>query len=666
MSSKITVSSIRTPALLLQVPPSTQTTTVNQKPPAIVEVGSGGIEEAPVDGEQYARKNAAWRVVTGIPGPVGPVGPQGAQGPKGDQGEQGIQGIQGPKGDTGATGATGAQGPQGDQGIQGIQGVKGDKGDKGDTGAQGPQGIQGVQGPKGDTGAQGPQGDQGIQGPVGPPSFADAPDATTYGRKAGAWVNLARHEQMIVSPVGTVKFGPGLLNDIYTATAAVLELSKAGQGAGNYSSIVGQMNGSPRWNLVLGDSSDETGSNAGSDFSLQRFTDAGAFLSTALAINRATGNQTINADTGVNINSTTHCVIGLNKPNATVVSAIEGRMAAKNRWSLRLADNDAESGSNAGSSFAIWRYDDAGASIDKPFGINRANGYTYITRLASPAAGVYKDNNPANPVLNFHWAGQSGQPSWMWGGNEPGTDMYVYNPSNFSVNYATTSNNSYNVNGIALQWRDPGGGNPTYLFCAGGGPSDAYVRPPSAITAGRVSSIDQAGGGTIQGSLYVNGTMQATVNVIGKNLQMSGGHFWRWWWNGDVGDNHFYAYVDDSNQGWATLNSDERLKEEIRPLISDTEAFLRLRPINFKWKKTDLITNNDITSDGLSAQNVKACFPQAAFGDFETPPDENGKIKFPGAVDDRGVLAHVIVQVQSLILENRELRKRIRALEERF
>ena len=39
---------------------------------------------------------------------------------------------------------------------------------------------------------------------------------------------------------------------------------------------------------------------------------------------------------------------------------------------------------------------------------------------------------------NWHWSGQGGQPSWLWGG-EDGTNMYVYNPSNFSVNYANSA-----------------------------------------------------------------------------------------------------------------------------------------------------------------------------------------------------------------------------------
>lgn len=40
--------------------------------------------------------------------------------------------------------------------------------------------------------------------------------------------------------------------------------------------------------------------------------------------------------------------------------------------------------------------------------------------------------------INFHWSGQGGQPTWLWGGSD-GTNMYVYNPSNFSVNYANSA-----------------------------------------------------------------------------------------------------------------------------------------------------------------------------------------------------------------------------------
>lgn len=58
-----------------------------------------------------------------------------------------------------------------------------------------------------------------------------------------------------------------------------------------------------------------------------------------------------------------------------------------------------------------------------------------------------KSNNHDHPYIptsascnkNWNWSGQGGQPSWVWGGNDP-NNMYVYNPSNFSVNYANSSN----------------------------------------------------------------------------------------------------------------------------------------------------------------------------------------------------------------------------------
>nr|DAP08777.1 MAG TPA: shufflon protein [Caudoviricetes sp.] len=43
-----------------------------------------------------------------------------------------------------------------------------------------------------------------------------------------------------------------------------------------------------------------------------------------------------------------------------------------------------------------------------------------------------------NTSMRFHWSGLGGQPTWLWGGNNPG-DMYVYNPSNFTVSRANTA-----------------------------------------------------------------------------------------------------------------------------------------------------------------------------------------------------------------------------------
>lgn len=48
----------------------------------------------------------------------------------------------------------------------------------------------------------------------------------------------------------------------------------------------------------------------------------------------------------------------------------------------------------------------------------------------------------------WNWSGLGGQPSWLWGGND-GANMYVYNPSNFSVNYAKSANYANSAGGIS-------------------------------------------------------------------------------------------------------------------------------------------------------------------------------------------------------------------------
>lgn len=54
-----------------------------------------------------------------------------------------------------------------------------------------------------------------------------------------------------------------------------------------------------------------------------------------------------------------------------------------------------------------------------------------------------------NNLLNkpWNWSGQAGQPQWVWGGNGGGDQYYVWNPSNFSVNYANSAGNAYLLDG---------------------------------------------------------------------------------------------------------------------------------------------------------------------------------------------------------------------------
>ena len=66
-----------------------------------------------------------------------------------------------------------------------------------------------------------------------------------------------------------------------------------------------------------------------------------------------------------------------------------------------------------------------------------------LNGTATYAERVQNDGGP----MRFHWAGQGGQPTWLWGNKDGDSgNSYVYNPSNFNVNYA---NGAGNVNGYS-------------------------------------------------------------------------------------------------------------------------------------------------------------------------------------------------------------------------
>jgi hypothetical protein len=133
--------------------------------------------------------------------------------------------------------------------------------------------------------------------------------------------------------------------------------------------ISGQTAGSLRWLINVGDSSAESGANAGSNFSLQSFTDAGAALGTPLSINRATGKVAFNLQAGAGNPNFPH----IDGP-AGISRQIAGSTSGGDRWGIALGNSVPESGGNAGSDLAIARFDDAGAYIDDPLYISRATG----------------------------------------------------------------------------------------------------------------------------------------------------------------------------------------------------------------------------------------------------------------------------------------------------
>ncbi len=136
-----------------------------------------------------------------------------------------------------------------------------------------------------------------------------------------------------------------------------------------YRGLLLRTNGSQRW-FVGAVNNAETGSNAGSDFQIVRNDDSGVAIDTPLQITRSSG--LVSSASSWYFSRPTP-VLSLNSTSAGQTGQIDFRTANAMRWAIQK-NNNAESGSDAGSNFAILRYNDAGTLVDTPFLINRASG----------------------------------------------------------------------------------------------------------------------------------------------------------------------------------------------------------------------------------------------------------------------------------------------------
>jgi hypothetical protein len=196
--------------------------------------------------------------------------------------------------------------------------------------------------------------------------------------------------------------------------------------------------GSTRWQLRLADATAESGANAGSNQSLIAYDDTGVTIGTVYSINRAsrifnfnlspTAPTPATADSSTSLATTAYVKANLVSyaplvsptftagatfgGNVTLSRAagnmslfIDGPAATNrwlqfqtgglNRWIVRGADAALESGSNAGSNFVLWAYDDAGASLGSVFNANRATQVVNFTQIPTAPTPATADSSTA-------------------------------------------------------------------------------------------------------------------------------------------------------------------------------------------------------------------------------------------------------------------------------
>jgi hypothetical protein len=158
--------------------------------------------------------------------------------------------------------------------------------------------------------------------------------------------------------------------------------------AGNNRLVKWFTGGSLRWSLQANTTA-ESGSDAGSHLTLTAYSDAGASLGNYILFSRAAGQSIyfyrplILLNTDLTVGGA--CAIGSStKTNAqyVTISTAAGYnrgfliyTGSSIRWTF-LADYTAETGSDAGTNFALWAHNDAGTYVDSPIAVTRASGGT--------------------------------------------------------------------------------------------------------------------------------------------------------------------------------------------------------------------------------------------------------------------------------------------------
>jgi len=117
-----------------------------------------------------------------------------------------------------------------------------------------------------------------------------------------------------------------------TISKAVPTLTLNHGGSTNRNLIRGLSNGSQRWEIQPGNATAESGSNAGSDFAILRYSDAGSFIDSPFAIIRSSGSIVATSDLFV-IKSSPSILIA--DSSGVGQSSIYFQEGGLNRWSIR-------------------------------------------------------------------------------------------------------------------------------------------------------------------------------------------------------------------------------------------------------------------------------------------------------------------------------------------
>jgi hypothetical protein len=182
----------------------------------------------------------------------------------------------------------------------------------------------------------------------------------------------------------------------------------------------------------------------------------------------------------------------------------------------------------------------------------------------------------------WNFSGQAGQPSWMWGSND-GANMLVWNPANFSVNYANSAGVAASANSV-------------------GGVTDPASRSAGAQFGGGVSVAANFGlNYSSQGGKFVWNDVGTGETCLVNNQGLgSGGFVFRTVNNANTAELGRFTITA---AGAGSQGSDRNLKEDIQDLSDSLDKIRSIRGVSYAYKA------NGEKHYGVIAQEVREVFP---------------------------------------------------------
>ena len=222
----------------------------------------------------------------------------------------------------------------------------------------------------------------------------------------------------------------------------------------------------------------------------------------------------------------------------------------------------------------------SGADLASIIGANTITNATNAT-LATKASTLSQSGG-TGAAMTFNWSGVGGQPTWLWGSND-GTNIYVWNPSNFNVNSATSATTAGALTSMAItQFTGT-------LAVANGGTG------ATSFTAGQI--LFGNGTGAIQSSAGL--AWNNSTGNLGIGTSPSGFKL-------DVNGTIHYTSLSASSDG--------RFKKNVQPIPNALDRLSYIRGVKFEWNEfiNDRRNGYELNKPtfGVIAQELEEVFPE--------------------------------------------------------